>query len=173
MSNEAALIVIAAMWLKTGRGLNLCFVILCYYAIYLASIYIRGEPPDFSIHQNVYLVYIKQSAIDLTILLFCLLISFRYKEKFTLFSAYSAIIATSLVCNGLMILDQISDANYFYQWHKLRQELAIPIDLIFAIIGSGFSVGNSYNAGSNLRLGDSKRYNRSSGIQIPDRDPKL
>lgn len=159
MTNEAAALILLALWFATGRGVSLCSVILAYYLTFLASIYLRSSPPDYSQVNNVYFVYIKQSAIDMTFMIVCLALSVKYNKSRIFFSAYAAIIATSLICNGLMLFDQVTDANAFYQWHKWRQGVAIPLDLLFAVIGSGgVRISNYNNVG--LRIGAGKRYNR-------------
>lgn len=160
MTNELAALLIAALWLKTGRGLNLCLIILAYYLVFLASVYMRSAPPDYSQPMNVYLVYIKQSVIDLTFLILCLTLSVKYNKPVNFYGLYAAIIASSLACNGLMLFDQASDIDRFYQWHKWRQEVAIPIDILFAVLGSG-GVRGSNNHNANLRRGTYKRYNRT------------
>lgn len=160
MTNELAALLIAALWLKTGRGANLCLLILAYYLVFLASVYMRSAPPDYSQPMNVYLVYIKQSAIDLTFLVLCVSLSVKYNKPVNFYGLYAAIIASSLACNGLMLFDQASDIDRFYQWHKWRQEVAIPIDILFAVLGSG-GVRGSNNNNANLRRGTYKRYNRT------------
>lgn len=159
MSNELAALIIGALWLKTGRGVNLCLLIFAYYVVFIASVHLRGAAPDYAAPMTVYMVYIKQSAIDMTFLILCLFISVKYNKILSFSGLYAAIIASSLVCNGLMLFDQAADLNRFYQWHKWRQEIAIPVDLLFAVIGSGgVRVGNHNNA--NLRVGAGTSYNR-------------
>lgn len=159
MTNELAALIIGALWLKTGRGVNLCLLIFAYYAVFIASVWLRGVAPDYSEPLNVYLVYIKQSTIDMTFLILCLCLSVKYNKILSFSGLYAAIIASSLLFNGLMLFDQAADLDRFYQWHKWRQEIAIPVDLLFAVIGSGgVRIGNHNNA--NLRISYSKRYNR-------------
>lgn len=160
MTNELTALLIAAVWLKTGRGVNLCLVILAYYSVFLLSIHLRSSPPDYSDAHNIYFVYIKQSAIDLTFLIVCLTLSVKYNKLVSFYGIYAAIIASSLVCNGLMLFDQVTDLNRFYQWHRWRQEVAIPLDMLFAVLGSG-GVGISNYNNAYLRSSTDKRYNRT------------
>lgn len=160
MTNELALLILAALWLKTGRGVNLCLLILGYYAVFLASVHLRAAPLDVAAPDHVYMVYIKQSAIDLTFLILCLYLSVKYQNFVGFYGLYAAIIASSLVCNSLMLFDQVIDLHRFYQWHKWRQEIAIPLDLLFAVLGSG-GVRISNHDNPYLRTGAGKRYNRS------------
>lgn len=160
MTNELAVLILAALWLKTGGGVNLCLLILGYYAVFLASVYLRAAPLDVATASNVYMVYIKQSVIDLTFLILCLYLSVKYQNFIGFYGLYTAIIASSLVCNGLMLFDQVIDLHRFYQWHKWRQEIAIPLDLLFAVLGSG-GVRISNHDNPYLRTGAGKRYNRS------------
>jgi hypothetical protein len=159
MTNELALLILAALWLKTGRGVNLCLLILAYYAVFLVSVHLRSAPLDVTQSTNVYMVYIKQSAIDLTFLILCLYLSAKYQKMVGFYGLYAAIIASSLVCNGLMLFDQVVDIHRFYQWHKWRQEVAIPIDILFAVLGSGGVRISNYD-NPYLRTGAGKRYNR-------------
>lgn len=169
MTNELATLILAIMWLKTGRGVNLCLVILVYYIIFIASVHLRLAAPDYSQPLNVYLVYLKQSSIDLTILILCLALSIKYKKIVSFYGVYAAIIATSLFCNAMMLIDQAADLNAFYQWHKWRQQVAIPIDLIFAILGCGSDrIPNYYNP--YLPISPRKRYNRGHCYYSLDRD---
>ena len=74
--------------------------------------------------------------------------------------SYGAIIASSLVLNGLMLYDQMLDLSIVYKAHAIRQEFSIPLDVLFAVLGSANVERTHIN--HRLRAGDSSNYNRSN-----------
>lgn len=158
--NEAALIVIMAVWLFSGRGLNLCLLIILYYATYLLTT-ITGVSGYFVAGNDiVYGTYAIQASLD-SLFLLCTVALSKFHHNFTrIYLAYGAIIGTSLLLNGLMLLDQLSDLSVIYRAHAIRQDFSIPLDVLFAVLGSA-AVGQSH-INRNLRTSDSSNYNRSN-----------
>lgn len=136
MTNEAVALIIAALWLLTGRGLNLCLVILCYYVAYLLSTDFPSGEFATTDSGGIYAYYIIQSALDSTVMAAVLFVSIKYQKSLIIYSAYSAIIATSLICEASMLLDQSFSVNAISFIHAARQEYSITLDLLFAAIGS-------------------------------------
>lgn len=160
MTNEAAILIIAAFWLLSGRGLNLCFVVFAYYALYLIS---TSLPPELVIVASNYIslpYYLTQSALDITIMLAVLAVSVIYKKSVIIYFAYAAIVATSLLCEISMVLDQAFQVNALSFIHATRQDYSIPIDLFFAAIGS--KLGERLLAGFFLLTCRRSGYNRSN-----------
>jgi hypothetical protein len=159
MSNEAALIVILAIWLFSGRGLNLCFLIIAYYVSFLL-VDLTPENGYFkAISQTTYGTYAIQCSLDsLFLMLVIVLSSFHHNFK-RIYLAYGAIIGTSLLLNGAMLLDQLADLSVIYQAHAIRQEFSIPLDVLFAVLGS--AAVERTNINRRLRTGNSSNYNRS------------
>lgn len=136
MTNEAVMSIIAAFWLLSGRGLNLCFIILCYYAAYILSTSLPSEVIRLTEARPVYAYYIMQSVIDSTVMASALFVSIKYQKSLIIYCAYAAIIASSLLCEVGMLLDQSFGSNMLSFIHAERQEYSVPLDLLFAAIGS-------------------------------------
>lgn len=158
MTNEAAILIIAAFWLLSGRGLNLCFVILCYYALYLLSTDLPSELVIVGSYKISIPYYLTQSALDITVMLSALALSVIYKKSVIICFAYAAIVATSLFCEISMLLDQAFRINALSFIHEARQQYSIPLDLFFAFIGS--RLGERLLVSVFLLTGFSLRYNR-------------
>lgn len=161
MSNEAALIVIVAFWLFSGRGLNLCLLIAFYYATYLATSLTGIHELFVTDSQSVYGTYAIQCSLDSLMLLLIIYLSKFHHKSTRIYLGYGAIIGTSLLLNGLMLLSQLSDISMIYRAHAIRQEFSIPLDVLFAVLGSA-TVERLHNNHS-LRTGHSSNYNRSNG----------
>lgn len=158
MSNEAALITIAAFWLFSGRGLNLCLLIAGYYATYLLCDITSLNGFFTSDSQSVYGTYAIQCSLDSLALLLIIYLSKFHHKSTRIYLAYGAIIGTSLLLNGLMLLSQLADISMIYRAHAIRQEFSIPLDVLFAVLGSA-TVERLHNNHS-LRTGYSSNYNR-------------
>lgn len=158
--NEAALIVILAIWLWSGRGLNLCLLIAAYYALYITT-GLTGIIGTFKSDDSIVLgTYAIQASLD-SLFLLCTIALSKFHHNFTrIYLAYGAIIGTSLLLNGLMLFDQITDLSMIYRAHAIRQDFSIPLDVLFAVLGSAF--GGQSHTDSSLRTGYDSNYNRSN-----------
>jgi len=145
--NEIAALAIAALWVTTGRELNLCFVVLCYYIIFIFTESFTLPVIDLSNLSDVTFYYVSQAWLDVSIIMACLLISSKYKRIIILSRVYAAIIATSLMCDTMMIVNTSLNIEFFYQLHEARQYFSIPLDVLFAILGSGLYERLSANSG--------------------------
>jgi hypothetical protein len=161
MSNEATLLIIVAIWLLSGRGLNLCFVILVYYAAYISSTSLPGQAVCIDDINYVSGYYLLQTSIDCAVLSLCFIICAINKKSIIFYYAYAAIVATSLICSFLMLLDQSFSVGRLSELHELRQEFSIPIDLFFAAIGS--KAGERFSSCIFLLTGRRSGYNRFHG----------
>lgn len=163
MSNEAALIVIAAIWLARGGGVNLCLVILLYYTTFIITS-ISGIYDVFKTDEStVYGTYAIQASIDCMFLVFTALISVSCKKFIKIYLAYMAIIGTSLALNCLTLLDQMIDLSVIYKLHAIRQDFSIPLDVAFAMLGSGNGQITD-NIRRSLRAAGRSVYNRLNRI---------
>lgn len=160
MSNEIALIVITAIWLWSGRGLNLCLLIMLYYALFLAVDPTAINGLFDSAIDTTMATYAIQISVDSLIFTAVIYLSTVYKELVRIYLAYGAIIATSLVLNGIMLYDQMLALSIAYELHAIRQEFSIPLDVLFAVLGS--AAGGKAYIDSRLRTPDSAGYNRSN-----------
>lgn len=160
MSNEAALLVITAIWLLGGRGLNLCLLIMSYYALFIVT-NVSGAVGVFFAPDDVVMgTYAIQSSIDALFITLIIYLSTIYQKFIKIYLAYAAIIGTSLVLNGLMLYDQMIDLSIVYQLHAIRQELSIPLDTLFAVLGS--ALGGQAYISLGLHTANGSNYNRSN-----------
>lgn len=160
MSNEAALLVILTIWLLGGRGLNLCLLIAAYYAVFILTS-ITGIYSYFVAPEDVVLgTYAIQISIDSIFVTLTLALSTIYQKFIKIYLAYAAIIGTSLVLNGAMMYDQMIDLSMVYQLHSFRQELSIPLDVLFATLGS--AIGGQAYISHSLHHANGADYNRSN-----------
>ena len=160
MSNEAALLVIFSVWLLSGRGLNLCLLIVLYYAIFIATDITESSgifPADDDV---VFGTYALQCSIDAVFLTTAVYLSSIHRNLIRIYWSYAAIIGTSLVLNGAMMYDQMIDLSMVYQLHSFRQELSIPLDVLFAVLGS--ALGGQAYLSTGLHHADDSNYNRSN-----------
>jgi hypothetical protein len=158
MSNEAALIVIAAIWLFSGRGLNLCFLIIAYYLTFLIATPYNITSLVQADAETTYGTYAIQCSIDSLMLVSIIYLSTFHHNFTRIYFAYGAIIGTSLLLNGAMLLDQLANLSMIYKAHAIRQEFSIPLDVLFAVLGSAAVERTHIN--SRLRTGNSSNYNR-------------
>ena len=160
MSNEAALFVISMIWLLGGRGVNLCLLIIAYYLVYMLCDITELSGYFFADDDVVIGTYAIQCSIDSIFLTLAVGLSTIYHKFIKIYVAYAAIIGTSLVLNGLMMYDQMIDLSMVYQMHAIRQELSIPLDVLFAVLGS--ALGGQAYLNHSLRTANGSNYNRSN-----------
>ena len=158
MSNEAALIVIVAIWLFSGRGLNLCFLIIAYYVTFLITSVSGIFDTFIADSETTYGTYAIQCSLDSLALVSVIALSSFHHNFTRIYLAYAAIIGTSLLLNGIMLLDQMVNISMIYKAHAIRQEFSIPLDVLFAVLGSAAVERTHIN--SRLRTGNSSNYNR-------------
>jgi hypothetical protein len=133
VSNEQAAILLFVLWLVTGRGLNLCLVILLYYFTYIVL-------RSLTVHEPA-VYYGAQMALDTLIIACCCQISSFHKISNIIALTYALIIFTSLMCEGLKLVDEIGRFYVFNWLHELRQSVSMPVDIVFAIVGSAWGGG--------------------------------
>lgn len=129
MSNELALLVILLVWLKNGRGVNLCLLIAFYYFLYEISQRLTVNIPQ--------IYFTSQILIDITILFSCLLLAYKNTKQSFILLMYAVIVFSSLAVEGLRLIDEVSSSYLLIDLYDLRQEYSHTLDLIFAVLGSG------------------------------------
>lgn len=134
MTNELAMLIMIAIWLKTGRGFNLCLLIVAYYILYEISHAIYYNIP----HQTATeFYYLAQIFIDLTILFVCLLLACKDIKQSFIILLYGLVVFSSLAVEGLSLIDDSLNKELIIDLYDLRQEYSHALDLIFAVLGSG------------------------------------
>lgn len=157
-SNFAALLVIAFCWIVAGARINLCLLILAYYAVFMLS-EITPLVGIFSIDEaDAMGIYAIQSSIDTLFIMLCVTLSSFYQKFVKLYLCYALIIGTSLLLNGLMMYVEMVDLSAIYSLHSARQGLSIPMDVAFAVLGSAH--GKEFAFGHRLRAAGRSVYNR-------------
>ena len=134
MTNELAILIMIAMWVKTGRGFNLCFLIITYYLLYELSHVIYY---NISQSTTTELYYITQIFIDLTILFGCLLLACKNIKQSFMILLYGLVVFSSLAVEGLSLVDDSMNKELIINLYDLRQQYSHALDLIFAVLGSG------------------------------------
>jgi len=129
MSNELALLVILLVWLKNGRGVNLCLLIFFYYLLYEIS-----QRLTVNLTQ---IYFTSQILIDATILFSCLLLAYRNVKQSFILLLYAIVVFSSLTLEGLRLVDEVFSSYALINLYDLRQEYSHALDLIFAVLGSG------------------------------------
>lgn len=132
MSNLIALLIIAVICAVAGRRYDLCRVILWYYVLYIVTAPIGIVSTQF--------YYLLQLLLDIWVILVCCKISYFYKRLFFVPLMYAVIIFTSLVCDGLKLIDEALEYYAFNELHQLRQSYSIKLDIFFALVGSNGAI---------------------------------
>jgi hypothetical protein len=133
MSNELALLALLIIYSKSDGRFNLPFVICAYYVAYITM----ESYPLTVTEQGAWLeFYLRQSALDVLIILACCYLSAFYQRFNKLALCYAVAVGTSQIAQLLMIFNP----TQFIGVHELRQAVAVPLDLIFALLGSGLGV---------------------------------
>lgn len=135
-SNLAVFAVLTVYWLVADRRLGLCLVVLLYYAAFIATELTDLQGYFKSDVDTTLGTYLVQMSVDSIALVAVAGLSLFYQKNIKIFVAYGAIIATSLLLNGLMLYDQVLDLSVIYHIHAIRQEFSIPLDVLFAVLGS-------------------------------------
>lgn len=136
MSNLEALSIIFLIWLGTGRGLNLCLVIILYYALYMAYPLFPELAVTITTTPEALVVYAAQLSFDMIALVSTVAISIIYQKNINIYFLYGAIIATSALLNAVMLCGVAVGKESLYWLHAYRQQIAAPLDLLFAVLGS-------------------------------------
>lgn len=133
LPNELVALSMLIIWCITGRGINLCLLILSYYCLYCLSELILFNSIS---HQSFHFA---QVMIDTFVILTACLLSFRYMNVRLMLIAYALFVLSSLILDLLMVFDETYQSHVVYKFHEFRQYLSQPAELVFAIIGSGLS----------------------------------
>ena len=123
-----------AMWVKTGRGFNLCFIIIAYYFLYELS---HAIYYNISRSTTTEFYYLTQIFIDLTILFACLLLACKNIKQSFMILLYGVVVFSSLAVEGLSLVDDSMNKEIIIDLYDLRQQYSHALDLFFAVLGSG------------------------------------
>lgn len=132
MSNELVAVIITATWLISGRGINLCLLILGYYLLYIHIDIITYGKLSNSLYNLI------QVGVDSFVIVLACLLSFRDVKLRLICIFYAVFVLSSLTLDALMVFEELFNTLIVSWLHEHRQTIAQPLDLIFAIVGSGF-----------------------------------
>lgn len=158
-SNTAALCVILAVWMYRGMRGNLALLIVGYYIVYMLA-EVTNLAGIFPVPESEAMgIYAIQVSVDTIFIMLCMTLSSFYQKFVKLYSLYATIIGTSLLLNGLMLYAEMLNLSWLYGLHAIRQELSIPLDVTFAVLGSAH--GKEFTTvGRSLRAASRSVYNR-------------
>lgn len=134
--NITVLIVLSIYWLVSVRKVDLCLLIIAYYALFLIADLTELDGLFETDLYTTFGTYCVQLSIDAVVLVSIAVLSFFYHESIKLFAAYGAIVATSFLLNGFMIYEQVLELSTVYKLHAIRQDFSVPLDVLFAVLGS-------------------------------------
>ncbi len=137
MINYVALLALLVVY-KYSRGrVNLALVIIAYYAAYMLM---EFYPQGVTEQAGWAAFYLRQCALDLLFVIICCHLSLKYQRFMYFFLGYAFIIGTSQATQVLMLVDPVA----FRSLHEWRQAVAVPIDLMFGVLGSANSVSDYF-----------------------------
>lgn len=124
--NALALGIIGVLSALPGRGIDLCRIILFYYLAYYALTPIAG------LGASSY--YLAQLTLDAAIVFLCCRLAVHSDDALWPL-LYAGFVFSSLVCDGLKYIDEVSGLYVMSGLHEWRQSFSIPVDLFFAVVG--------------------------------------
>jgi len=74
---------------------------------------------------------------------------------------YAVFVLTSMIFNATQAVSMSIESNWFVNFYTIRQQIAIPLDIVFAIIGSDNFVSRKLNNYLNLWRDDLNADSRS------------
>lgn len=159
--NEIAAIILAALCLLGGERRALPAVILSYYLLYFLAFNSPAIIFKLSDLSEIIAIYMVQALIDAVIMFLIYALSFFYQKNIKLLFAYALCVASSLALNCVMMFDQLADwyMPIFSELHHYRQIIAVPLDLLFAVLWSAKS-GKTRIVDDNLLNVRRESYNR-------------
>lgn len=125
--NLAALLIIAVLSAFARQRVNLCRVILLYYLAYFAISYTPG------VSATVY--YAAQALLDAAVIMACCFLARRPGASIAPV-LYAFFVYSSFLCEGIKFIDEAYRFYAFTELHKLRQSVSVPVDVLFAVVGS-------------------------------------
>lgn len=122
-------------------------IILAYYAAYeslqfsvLGAIFDLGDS-FYTSFDLATIYYISFAAIELLIII-ALCINTNKHKKVGI--AYALFVLTSMIFNATQAVSMSIESNWFVNFYTIRQQIAIPLDIIFAILGSDNFVSRKF-----------------------------
>ena len=137
--------IVAVIFLSKEKFIPIALI--AYYAGYLTVEYITfGVIQDLSGglyagKSTATIYYISFAAIELLIIITLCINSNKYKKIGII---YSVFVLTSMIFNATQAVSMSIESNWFINIYSIRQQIAIPLDIIFAILGSDNFVSRKF-----------------------------
>lgn len=138
MENIITMIAITAV-IFLSKEKCIPIIVLSYYAAYealqfsvLGAIFDLGD--NFCTSFNLATIYyISFAAIELLIIIALCINTNKHKKVGII---YAVFVLTSMIFNATQAVSMSIESNWFVNFYTIRQQIAIPLDIIFAILGS-------------------------------------
>ena len=162
MENLISMVVITAA-IFLSRKNTLPVIIICYYALYagLQSISL-GSVSDYLpiVHISFGLAaahYLFAASLELLVIILLCLNTSHYRN-ITIF--YAIMVFISMMFNAIQAFSMTIESNWFIDFYTIRQQIAIPLDITVAWLGSDNFVSRRLGVTRNSGNIDSNAANR-------------
>jgi hypothetical protein len=162
MENLIAMVVITAA-IFLSRKNTLPVIIICYYALYagLQSVTI-GSVSDYMPYvaisfKSASIYYLGFASLELLIIILLCLNASHYRN-ITIF--YAIMVFISMMFNAIQSFSMTIESNWFIDFYTIRQQIAIPLDITVAWLGSDNFVSRRLGITRNSGNIDSNAINR-------------
>jgi hypothetical protein len=162
MENLVAMVVItAAIFLSKRNAIPV--IIICYYALYAGlqtvtvgwiTDYLPITKMSFSMASIYYLGF---ASIELLIIILLCLSASQYRN-IAIF--YAIMVLISMAFNAIQAFSMTIESNWFIDFYTIRQQIAIPLDITVAWLGSDNFVSRKLGITRNSDNIDSNATNR-------------
>ena len=147
MENIIGMIVIAAI-IFLSKTKCVPIIIFSYYSMYcLAQYSTLGVVADsftpITILANPATIHYMVSASLELLIIIALCINTNKHKKVGI--SYALFVLTSMIFNATQAVSMSIESNWFVNFYTIRQQIAIPLDIVFAIIGSDNFVSRNIN----------------------------
>jgi len=146
MLNIIAMVaVIAAILLS--KNIFIPAIIIAYYCAYFClEVSLFGWIDDTGIVSETSfnlatIYYISFAAIELLIIIALCINTNKHKKVGII---YAVFVLTSMIFNATQAVSMSIESNWFVNFYTIRQQIAIPLDIIFAILGSDNFVSRKF-----------------------------
>lgn len=162
MENLIAMVVItAAIFLSKRNAIPV--IIICYYALYagLQTVTIGSVsdylPYVFISFESASIYYLGFASLELLIIILLCLNTSHYRN-ITIF--YAIMVFVSMMFNAIQAFSMTIESNWFIDFYTIRQQIAIPLDITVAWLGSDNFVSRRLGVTRNSGNIDSNSANR-------------
>jgi len=152
MENIIAMIAITAVIFLSKDKLVPIVIFIYYYLFMLIQYSSFGAIFDtldslYTSFNLATIYYISFAAIELLIIIALCINTNKHKKVGII---YASFVLTSMIFNATQAVSMSIESNWFVNFYTIRQQIAIPLDIVFAIIGSDNFVSRKLNNYLNL-----------------------